>query len=76
MKKGERPFLCDAAACAEIGRQIERANVTGIQNRINTASRSRLLPLSEMIFRYLFFVPLLCEASLRDDTICKLVIRH
>ena len=42
MKKGERPFWWDAAAGAEIERQIERANVTGSLNRINTASRSRV----------------------------------
>ena len=32
-------FWWDAAAGAEFERQIERANVTGTPNRINTASR-------------------------------------
>ena len=61
----------DAAAGAESERQIERANVTGSPNRINTASRSCFLSLSEMIFRFIFFVPLLCEAALREDPVCK-----
>ena len=71
MKKGERPFCCDAAAGAEFESQIERANVTGTPNRINTASRGCFLSLSEMIFRLIFFIPLFCEASLRDDPVCK-----
>ena len=71
MKKGERPFWWDAAAGAEFERQIERANVTGTPNRINTASRGRFLSLSEMIFKLIFFIPLLCEAALRDDPVCK-----